>query len=75
MLDFIREVAARPDHVLLGTATPIQTRSEDLWDLVRILHQGQGRFVLGNDFAHWHSPKEVLPVLSGEEEVTDPQRG
>lgn len=75
LLDFIREVAARSDHVLLGTATPIQTRSEDLWDLVRILHQGQGRFVLGNDFSRWHSPKEVLPVLSGEEEVTDPQYG
>ncbi|WP_422139945.1 phospholipase D-like domain-containing anti-phage protein [Endozoicomonas sp. ALC020] len=73
LLDFIREVAARSDHVLLGTATPIQTRPEDLWDLVRVLHQGKGRFVLGNDFAPWHSPKDVLPIFSGEEEVTDPQ--
>ena len=75
LLAFIREVAARSDHVLLGTATPIQTRPEDLWDLVRVLHQGQGRFVLGNDFARWHNPKDVLPILSGEEEVTDPQYG
>lgn len=75
LLSFIREIAARSDHVLLGTATPIQTKTEDLWDLVRVLHQGQGRFVLGNDYSRWHRPQEVLPVLSGEEEVLDPQYG
>lgn len=72
LLAFIREIAARSDHVILGTATPIQTKPEDLWDLVRILHQGQGRFVLGNDFAKWHYPDKVLPILSGEERVTEP---
>lgn len=72
LLAFIREIAARSDHVLLGTATPIQTRPEDLWDLVGILHQGSGRFVLGDDFAKWHRPQEVLPILSGEQEVTEP---
>jgi hypothetical protein len=30
LLAFMREMAARADHVLLGTATPIQTRAEDL---------------------------------------------
>ena len=64
LLAFMREIAARADHVLLGTATPIQTRPEDLWDLVNILHQGKGRFVLGNDFALWHRPGEVLPILA-----------
>ena len=57
--------------MLLGTATPIQTSPADLWDLVRVLHQGKGNFVLGNDFARWHKPDEVLPILSGEQEVTD----
>lgn len=33
---------------------------------------GQGHFVLGNDFAKWHRPREVLPILSGEERVTEP---
>ena len=42
LLAFMRKLAARADHVLLGTATPIQTRSEDLWDLMGILHQGKG---------------------------------
>lgn len=72
LLAFMREIAARADHVLLGTATPIQTRPEDLWDLMGILHQGKGRFVLGNDFALWQRPGEVLPVLAGEMEVSEP---
>lgn len=72
LLAFMREIAARSDHVILGTATPIQTRSEDLWDLIGILHQGSGNFVLGNDFAKWHRPQEVLPILSGEQRVTKP---
>ncbi|CTQ34421.1 RNA polymerase-associated protein RapA [Jannaschia rubra] len=54
LLAFASAVAERSDHVLLGTATPIQTRSEDLWDLMRILHRGKGRFVLGNEYSRWH---------------------
>lgn len=72
LLAFIRDISARSDHVILGTATPIQTQREDLWDLVRILHQGKGNFVLGGDFSEWHKPKEIIPILSGEEDVSDP---
>lgn len=72
LLAFIREIAARSDHVLLGTATPIQTQPEDLWDLMGILHQGRGNFVLGNDFTQWHRPDEVLPILAGEQLVSEP---
>lgn len=72
LLAFMREIAARSDHVLLGTATPIQTRPEDLWDLMGILHQGVGNFVLGNDLAKWHRPSEVLSILSGEQQVSEP---
>lgn len=72
LLSFMCEIAARSDHVILGTATPIQTKLEDLWDLMGILHQGCGNFVLGNDLSKWHRPKEVLPILSGEQRVTEP---
>lgn len=71
LLAFMGEIAARADHVLLGTATPIQTRPGDLWDLMGVLHQGKGHFVLGNDFALWHRPNEVLPILSGDQEVSE----
>lgn len=69
LLAFMREIAARADHVLLGTATPIQTNPADLWDLLGILHQGPGRFVLGHDLARWHRPDEVLDILAGRVEV------
>ena len=71
LLIFMRKIASNSDHVLLGTATPIQTQPENLWDLVGILHQGEGRFVLGNDYAKWHRPREVLPILSGNQKVTE----
>jgi hypothetical protein len=72
LLTFMRDIAARSDHVLLGTATPIQTKPEDLWDQMGILHQEKGNFVLGHDLTKWHRPEEVLPILSGEQEVTEP---
>lgn len=72
LLAFMREIAARSDHILLGTATPIQTRPEDLWDLIGILQQGNGSFVLGNNLSKWHRPKDVLPILSGAQIVTEP---
>lgn len=75
LLKFMRSAAGRARHVLLGTATPIQTRVEDLWDLMSILHQGEGRFVLGEDFGPWHRPAQVLPILTGQERVTDEERG
>jgi superfamily II DNA or RNA helicase len=71
LLAFMREIAARSDHVLLGTATPIQTDPRDLWDLLGILHQGRGHFVLGHDWAAWHRPDDVLDILSGRQEVLD----
>jgi superfamily II DNA or RNA helicase len=71
LLAFMHAVANRADHVLLGTATPIQTQAEDLWDLVRVLHRGSSGFVLGNELATWHNPARVLPILSGEERVGD----
>ena len=40
LLEFMLKAAARAEHVLLGTATPIQTDVADLWDLLKILSQG-----------------------------------
>jgi SNF2 family DNA or RNA helicase len=71
LLAFMLAVANRADHVLLGTATPIQTQAEDLWDLIRVLHRGSSGFVLGNELATWHNPARVLPILSGEQHVAE----
>ena len=71
LLTFMLGIADRTEHLLLGTATPIQTRCEDLWDLLRVLHRGSRGFVLGHDLGAWHDPRRVLPILSGEEAVED----
>lgn len=71
LLAFMLAVANRADHVLLGTATPIQTQAEDLWDLIRVLHRGSGGFVLGNELATWHNPARVLPILNGEQHIAE----
>ena len=43
LLSFMFEIAKRARHVLLGTATPIQTDVEDMWDLLKILGMGPNR--------------------------------
>ena len=73
LLKFMIEAAGRSKHVLLGTATPIQTIVDDLWDQLKILHQGDGAFVLGNDFSPWHYPDRVVPVVIGQEQLDDPE--
>lgn len=49
----------------------MQTQVDDLWDQLRILHQGEGRFVLGNDLSPWRYPEQVVPVVTGESQITD----
>lgn len=73
LLRFMLDAAGRSRHVLLGTATPMQTQVDDLWDQLKILHRGDGRFVLGNDFAHWHHPERVVPVVIGKEQIEEPE--
>jgi len=66
LLDFMLKMASRSQHVLLGTATPIQTEVEELWDLMRILNQGEA-FVLGKEYGSlWQRSETSLPYLKGE---------
>jgi hypothetical protein len=74
LLKFMRDAAGRSRHVLLGTATPMQTQVEDLWDQLTILQRGDGRFVLGNDFSLWHNPSQVKGLLTGEDCPIDPEQ-
>ncbi len=74
LLQFMQEAAGRSRHVLLGTATPMQTEVADLWDQLSILHKGQGRFVLGHDFSPWQTPERVKPLLTGEDHPSEPEQ-
>ena len=40
LMEFMLRAAPKARHVILGTATPIQTDVEELWDLLEILNNG-----------------------------------
>src|SRR5438034_1156540 len=67
----MRRIGPRTRNLLLGTATPIQTEVQELWDLLGILNAG-AEFVLGRDhFSSWKDVKKALPVVKGEEVPAD----
>ncbi|MFY9975344.1 MAG: phospholipase D-like domain-containing anti-phage protein [Chromatiaceae bacterium] len=71
LLDFMMRIGLRARHVLLGTATPIQTEVHELWDLLAILNTGAD-FVLGREpFARWVGWEKALPIVKGDETPTD----
>jgi hypothetical protein len=61
---FMMEIATKTKHLILGTATPIQTEVDELWDLLEILNQG-ATHVLGRQFSTWREPDTVRPLLVG----------
>ena len=66
LLTFMSMIAEKARHVLLGTATPIQTDPMDLWDLLGILGSGANH-VLGSDMSRWRRfPAEALRIVRGE---------
>lgn len=71
LLDFMLQIGPRTRHLLLGTATPIQTEVYELWDLLRVLNAGAD-FVLGCEvFSRWADFEKALPVVKGEENPPD----
>lgn len=70
LLKFMLEVASRCDHLLLGTATPIQTDVSELWDLFEILNRGTD-FVFGKELVSiWPRIDRALPLIKGETRPT-----
>lgn len=70
LLKFMRKIAQESKHVILGTATPIQTSVEELWDLLEVLNQGAD-YVMGQTFSPWRRYSTVLPILTRERNITD----
>ena len=68
LLAFMLRAAKKSRHVILGTATPIQTNVIELWDLLSILNSGVD-FVLGDSLSPWQDMETVLPYVTGKEEV------
>ena len=71
LLSFMLELAPRVRHLLLGTATPIQTNPLDLWDLMQILGRGADH-VLGNHMSPWrNNPERSLDLVTGRDRPQD----
>ena len=67
LLDFLRRIGQRTQHLLLGTATPIQTEVHELWDLMGALNVN-AEFVLGRAPAsRWSDWERALPFVKGEQ--------
>jgi superfamily II DNA or RNA helicase/DNA-binding Lrp family transcriptional regulator len=71
LLDFMLKIGPKTRHLLLGTATPIQTDVRELWDLMSILQSGAD-FVLGRGhFAAWPNIDSVLSYVKGASNPAD----
>ncbi|MGH8020954.1 MAG: phospholipase D-like domain-containing anti-phage protein [Opitutaceae bacterium] len=66
LMRFLERIAPRTRSLLLGTATPMQIKPVEAWDLLWILARGR-EHVLGNDFAKWHNPAAALDLVNGNE--------
>lgn len=72
LLTFMSRLSTRTRHLVIGTATPMQTEVIELWDLLNLLNEGAG-FVMGRDFTSmWRNCDQALPVVKGEKTFSDP---
>ncbi|MFC1851360.1 phospholipase D-like domain-containing anti-phage protein [candidate division CSSED10-310 bacterium] len=69
LLAFMLLIGKRTQHVILGTATPIQTDVRELWDLMRILSSG-AEFVLGDSLSPWRDHEQAIPVVTGKAPIS-----
>lgn len=67
LLSFMKTIAKKTEHIILGTATPIQTRVSELWDLLEILNTG-AEFVLGDALSPWRDCQQAVPLITGEQD-------
>lgn len=66
LLDFMLAISKRTQHILLGTATPIQTEVQELWDLLRILNTGVVHVLGFSPASYWTDHERALPYVKGE---------
>ncbi len=64
LLAFMLQIGSRTRHLILGTATPIQTNVRELWDLLTILSSG-AEFVLGDSLSPWRDYEQAIPMVTG----------
>nr|WP_307539575.1 phospholipase D-like domain-containing anti-phage protein [Paenibacillus sp. W4I10] len=69
LLAYMLQIGKRTRHLILGTATPIQTDVRELWDLLGILNSG-ANFVLGDSLSPWRDHEKAIPLVTGKIQVS-----
>jgi superfamily II DNA or RNA helicase len=72
LLAFMLLAAKRTRHMILGTATPIQTDVGELWDLLEVLNT-DAEFVLGDKLSPWRDCEVSVPVVTGKASPKTPE--
>jgi superfamily II DNA or RNA helicase len=65
LLSFMYSIAERTRTLLLATATPVQLRPIEAWDLLDILSRGD-ESVLGNAWSRWRRLPDCLQLVMGQ---------
>ena len=73
LLCFMQQMGRRTRHMILGTATPIQTDVRELWDLLDVLNCGAD-FVLGDSQSAWKNHEQGIPMATGKIRVTSEEQ-
>lgn len=68
LLSFMYQMAQRTRSLLLATATPVQIRPVEVWDLLDILSRGDDS-VIGNAFARWRHASRALSLVMGQTDL------
>ncbi|MCU1734372.1 MULTISPECIES: phospholipase D-like domain-containing anti-phage protein [unclassified Pseudomonas] len=72
LMAFMQQIGRRTRHLILGTATPIQTDVRELFDLLGILNCG-AEFVLGDALSPWQNHEQAISLITGRTQVTSEQ--
>ena len=65
LLAYLYEISPRTKSMLLATATPVQLRPIEAWDLLDVLSRGS-ESVLGGTWSKWRKPEDALPLVMGD---------
>jgi superfamily II DNA or RNA helicase len=70
LLRFMQQIAPCTRSLLLATATPVQLRPVEAWDLLDVLNRGD-ESVLGNPFSLWQNAPRALGLVMGRERLPE----
>ncbi|KTE05257.1 phospholipase D-like domain-containing anti-phage protein [Sphingopyxis sp. H115] len=69
----MERLAGRTRHLVIGTATPIQTHREEIWDLMKLLAYGQDHVLGRPSVSRWWDSEQALDLVSGRTALPDPE--